>query len=66
VSNSALSHGSSVGRSSKKVVGGGGATMGAMASGDQVVKKVPFLSLACTGTQPANTAGSGAPLATAS
>jgi len=55
-----------VGRSSKKVVGGGGATMGATASGDQVVKKVPFLSLACTGTQPASTAGSGAPLATAS
>jgi len=27
------------------VVGGGGATMGAMARGNQVVKKVPFLSL---------------------
>jgi len=50
VSNKFLSHGSSVGRSSRKVVGGGGATMGATAGGDQVVKEVPFLSLACTGT----------------
>jgi len=31
------------------VVGGGGATMGATARGDQVEKKVPFLSLACVG-----------------
>jgi len=48
------------------VVGGGGTAMGATANGDQVVKKVPCLSLACTETWKANTAGSGAPLATAS